>query len=481
MVLILVFAGCRSDRKDSVGEPGPKELKEFAGNHNLVYRWTEIILQATANDTERFKPRPTVTSRYLALIYISMYDAWTRYDDTARPVYLQQVERRPVAERNQENKEKAISYAAYHALKTYFYSDSLLFDSFMLRLNFDPHIDVFDQQQPEGIGFASAQQVLAQRRDDGANQFGDIGAAGEPYFDYTYYQPVNTADASSDINRWQPKYFTNDHGGKFAPGCLTPHWGKVKPVALQTADQFRSPPPPLVGSAQLEKEVREVVALQSQLTDEQRALVEFMRDGPVSVQQAGHWLIFAQDVSARDHHTLDEDIVMHVLVEIAAMDAFIACWDTKMFYDFARPYALVHHYFGEKEIYGWTGPEKGMATIKGKQWRPYSPDAFLCPPFPAYVSGHSTVSGACSEILRLYTGDDFFGESVTLIPGALTEPDRTGDTVTLELKTFTQTADLAGLSRVLGGYHIQADNKEGLILGRKVGNEVWQWYLNNLK
>ena len=40
--------------------------------------------------------------------------------------------------------------------------------------------------------------------------------------------------------------------------------------------------------------------------------------------------------------------------------------------------------------------------------------------------------------------------------------------------------DMAGFSRVLGGYHIQADNVEGLALGRKVGNEVWEWYLQKV-
>ncbi len=151
------------------------------------------------------------------------------------------------------------------------------------------------------------------------------------------------------------------------------------------------------------------------------------------------------------------------------MDAFIACWDTKMHYDYARPYALVHAYFKDKQIKGWGGPEKGMTTMQGDAWRPYSPAAFLCPPFPAYVSGHSTVSGGCAEVLRLFTGDDYFGEEVKWVPGHLTEPDLIGDTVTIKLPTFTETANMAGRSRVLGGYHIQADNVEGLVLGTESG------------
>jgi hypothetical protein len=158
------------------------------------------------------------------------------------------------------------------------------------------------------------------------------------------------------------------------------------------------------------------------------------------------------------------------------MDAFIASWESKMYYDFARPYALVHDYYQDQVIKAWGGADKGMIDMKGQEWRPYSPETFLCPPFPSYVSGHSCISGGCAETLRLFTGSDEFGEEVKLVPGALTEPDRIGDTVTLKFSTFTETANMAGFSRVLGGYHIQADNVAGLQLGRDVAGAVWEKY-----
>jgi len=226
--------------------------------------------------------------------------------------------------------------------------------------------------------------------------------------------------------------------------------------------------------------VKEVIDLQANLTGEQKALVEFMRDGPKSVQQAGHWFIFSQQVSVRDQHTLDEDVKMYFLVQAAAMDAFIAAWDAKMYYDYARPYSLVHDYYQDRVIRAWGGPENGMITMKGTEWRPYSPDTFLCPPFPSYISGHSCVSGACAETLRLFTGDDHFGGEVRWLPGVLTEPDNTEDTVTLKFPTFTATADMAGISRVLGGYHIQSDNVQGLSVGRKVAGQIWKKYLRHI-
>lgn len=35
---------------------------------------------------------------------------------------------------------------------------------------------------------------------------------------------------------------------------------------------------------------------------------------------------------------------------------------------------------------------------------------------------------------------------------------------------------MAGLSRVMGGYHIQADNTAGLKLGRSVAKATWATY-----
>ena len=472
IICLLVSQACSNANRSS----SENKIAEPSGVNNLAYKWGKISLECTANDTERFNPRPTVTSRMLALIWISVFDAWSRFDETGSPLYLTSVTRRPSAEQTLRNKEVAISYAAYRSMLYYFYADSALLRKRMIEFGLDPDDISEDPASPVGIGNLAAKTVIAARSKDGSNQMGDLSAGGVPYGDYSNYIPANTADELINIARWQPKYFSDGKGGKVAPGCLTPQWGKVEPIALDSGSQFRPPAPPAIGSKKLEQEVREVVELQANLTNEQKALVEFMRDGPKSVQQAGHWLIFAQNVSVRDRHTLDEDVKLYFLVEMAAMDAFIASWDAKMFYDFARPYALVHYYLKDQDITAWGGPAVGMVKVKADEWRPYSPDTFLCPPFPSYVSGHSSVSGACAEVMRLFTGSDRFGEKVKLVPGLLTEPDNIGDTVVLEFKTFTSAANLAGRSRVLGGYHIESDNIEGLRLGRSVAHAVWEKY-----
>jgi hypothetical protein len=470
VLIFFIITGCSNRSSDS----------EPVGIDNLAYKWGKVALEATANDTEWFRPRPTVTSRMLGLIWTAVFDAWTRYDSLATPVYLQNVDRRPAGEQTLKNKETAISYAAYRAMMVYFYSDSVMLTSKMKEFGFNPADSSLDPATAVGIGNLAAKAVVDARRNDGSNQFGNMeGCDSKGYSDYTSYKPVNPADTLNDVMRWQPKYFADGKGGKFCPSCLTPHWGKVVPLFLDSASQFRPPPPPAIGSQALAKDIEEVVYLQANLTDEQKGLIEFMRDGPKSVQQAGHWFIFAQDVSERDKHTLDQDVQMYFLVEAAAMDAFIACWDSKMVYDYARPYTLVHDYYKDRTITGWAGPEKGMVQMKGQEWRPYSPETFLCPPFPSYVSGHSTISGACAEILKLYKGDDHFGIEVKRTPGEMTEPNRLGKPVVLKFPTFTETAEMAGISRVMGGYHIQTENKEGLKLGRHVATIIWKKYLQH--
>lgn len=479
LVLIIVI-GCKESgiKKEELSVVNAEQPR---GIDNVAYKWGQMALTATANDTEKFKPRPTITSRYLGLIFISIFDAWSRYDDKAIPVYLSDIERRPLNEQKLSNKEIAISFAAFGTMSAYYYSDKALFVNFMKELGLDPTNTSLDPKTPEGIGNLAAKAVIEARKGDGSNQYGEEeGSNGIAYFNYVNYQPLNSADENIDPNRWQPKYFSDGKGGRFAPECLTPYWDKVEPVALKSGDQFRPGPPPMIGSEQLEEEVQEVIEMQANLTDYQKALVEFMRDGPQSVQQAGHWLKFAQDISRRDDHTLDQDVKMYFYNQVVAMDAFIASWDSKMYYDYARPYALVHQYYENQKIKAWGGEGKGMLEMDGKEWRPYSPEIFLCPPFPSYVSGHSTISGGCAEALKLWTGSDEFGSEATLVAGAMTEPDNLGDTITLKFPTFTEASEMAGISRVLGGYHIQADNVAGLELGRDVAKEVWGFYKHHV-
>jgi len=253
---------------------------------------------------------------------------------------------------------------------------------------------------------------------------------------------------------------------------------------------FRPPPPPRVGTTQRKAEVDECLHFNATLSPEQKAIVEFMRDGPRSTGQSGHWLRFAQAASRRDRYDMDRDIKLYFCVANSAMDAFIAAWESKRYDDSSRPWTLIRHYDRDQPIVGWLGPGRGGGRITGAQRIPSSPATFITPPFPGYVSGHSAVSGACATILERFTGSDQFGDEEVRLAGSETErgyacaamqsvqgraPVAAAENcrVTLPLPTFSAVAEMAGISRVMGGYHIQADNVAGLHLGRTVAAHLW--------
>jgi hypothetical protein len=500
--LVLALIGCAApDRTPAVQPETAPVIDELGIEHRAkhadataAYRWVDIMLEATGREVDQVGARPTIISRQMAIPMTAMYDAWAAYDAKAVGTRLGAQLRRPAEEHTVANKEIAIAWAMYLTLVDLFPADQVWLAEQMRAMGQDPNDTTTDLATPQGIGRAAATAVLEFRRHDGANQAGnDKGGNGQPYSDTTGYEPKNTVDRIVDPDRWQPIPFEDGKGGTFLPGFLTPHWFRVKPFALERGDQFRPPGPPLVGSDALQRETDENIAMNGGLTLEQKAVVEFMRDGPRSTGQSGHWLQFAQDVSRRDHHDLDQDVKLFFSIANVAFDAFIAAWDAKREYDSSRPWTLVRHYYGDAEIVAYLGACKGVGKLKGKDWYPYSPRTFVTPPFPGFPSGHSTVSAASSKILQLFTGSDEFGAYHRHEAGMYTEqgcstaqmqardgvPDAkapASPTIVLKMPTFSATAEMAGISRVLGGYHIQSDNSAGLELGRNVAEYSWKKY-----
>ncbi len=445
-------------------------------NATAAYRWLDVLQETTARDVDKVGARPTIISRQMAIPMTAMYDAWAAYDEHAVGTRLGGTLRRPAGERTPANREKAIAHAVHRALLYVFPGEADYVRSAMLAMGHDPDDTSRDPASPAGVGNLVADALIEYRRRDGANQHGDEPASsGEPYSDYTGYRPRNAPDRVVDPDCWQPKVFTAPDGRTFAPGALTPHWGKVTTFAMDRSDQFRPGPPPKVGDPRLKAEVDEVIRYHAGMTPMQKAIVEFMRDGPRSTGQSGHWLRFAQDLSRRDGYDLEQDVKLFFCIANVCMDTFIACWEAKYAYDSSRPMTLVRHFYAGQEIPGWLGYGRGVGMVRAEDWSNYSPAYFPCPPFPAYPSGHSTVSAGASTILKLFSGSDWFGFVAPRVPGSITHEPMDAP-VLLELPTFTATAEMAGISRVMGGYHIQSDNIAALELGRQVANLSWPRY-----
>src|SRR5438477_8194888 len=325
-----------------------------------------------------------------------------------------------------------------------------------------------DTSSPSGIGNVCAQALLNYRHTDGSNQLGDLHPGA--YSDYTGYVPVNTVDTLNDPNKWQPLLVNG-----VPQTWLLPQWGLVEPFALTSGSQFRefilAYGPAQYPHGSYRKQAIEVLHLSARLNDTAKVIAEYWADGPGSATPPGHWNIFAQEVSRRDGHAIDDDVKMFFILGNALMDASIAVWDCKRAADSIRPVSAIRFLFGGKPIRAWAGPGMGTQLIDGEEFKSY----IATPPFASYISGHSTFSASAAQVLQRFTGSDNFGASFTALPGSSTvEPGVTpAQSMTLSWATFTEAADQAGVSRRYGGIHFKADDLVGRQTGRLVADVVW--------
>ncbi len=429
---------------------------------NAVLIWDEATLQAV-RDT---RPGPTIVARALAIVHTAMFDAWAAYDPVAVPTQEHSPWRRPPAEATQRNKAKAVSFAAYRALVDLFPTELRVFDAKMAALGYDPRDASGDLTTPSGIGTVAAEAVIAYRHGDGSNQLGDLHPGA--YSDYTGYVPVNPPDAILDPNRWQPLLVTT------VQVYTTPQWGLVTPFALTSGSQLRPAGPARYPAPEYRAQADEIIVLTANLSDLQKCLTEYFADGPFSEFPPGHWALFAQFVSRRDGHTLDQDVRLFFALGNALLDASICAWDAKRAYDSERPITAIHFLYTGQPIPVYV-PFQGTQTIDGANWRPYQLPSVVTPPFPEFFSGHSIFSAAGAEILKTFTGSDAFGFSVFFPAGSSSaEPGLApSHDLTISFATFSDAADQAGMSRRYGGIHFAQGDLVGRALGRQVGALAW--------
>ena len=118
----------------------------------------------------------------------------------------------------------------------------------------------------------------------------------------------------------------------------------------------------------------------------------------------------------------------------------------------------------------------------GQNFHPFQRPTVNTPPFAEYPSGHSAFSAASAEVLKRYTGSDFFGFTAVRLAGSSsverfvgapgTFPVPAADVV-FYFESFSDAADAAGISRRLGGIHFEDGDLASRKLGREVGKQVW--------
>ncbi|KAJ3085214.1 hypothetical protein HK102_000209 [Quaeritorhiza haematococci] len=444
--------------------PSEEPLKILPGifkSDNPSIIWNEALLQAIRQN----KVGPTMCARSISIVHTCMYDAAVSYDHKAIRWADQNVERRPQEERTNANRRLAMSFAARRALGDLFPHMSGFFDGIMQELGYDlASASIEDDSNPAHLGNKACRKVLKRRHQDGSNQLGS-----PPYADTTGYVPINTPDQLVDKFKWQPlKIPTSPSSGNFTvQQFLTPHWYQVEPFALRSGDEVR--PPFSVDEESYQEDVRELIEISASLTEYQKVVAEYWADGPHSELPPGHWTMFATFVSRRDHHSVLDDAFLFFALGNGLLDSSIAAWDAKRFYNTVRPITAVRS-LQDQRIRAWAGPYQGIQEIAAKDWIPYQPLNVVTPPFPEFISGHSTFSACSARILQLFTSSDRFDHSATFRAGAsLVEPGVVpAKDVTLRWSTFAEAAEEAGLSRLYGGIHF----RNGDIRGRETGQAV---------
>ena len=397
----------------------PFDTYRPSASDNAALQWNDEALECI----RATRPGPTVVARTLFILSAASYDAWASYDAKAVPTVRTGFTRRPATQRTPASKSAAVSYAAHRALS--YLAGNNPFQP--CRADFDARLGDLGLSVAEATaanpattagkdGKRAADNIIAARRNDGANQAGN-------YADTTGYRPVNTPDrvstrgggsrcgcrsATRAVRRRRRRRRSGARSKPFDPNLPGAAIQVPNPFQLSTAEK----------SAMIDEIVRE----SAQLDDRKKVVAEYWADGPQSELPPGHWNLIAGWVSRRWQQSIDADAKMFLALNGAMLDASIAAWQHKYRYDFARPVSAIRTLRAGQMIRAWAGPGRGTELIRGEDWLPYQAPTFPTPPFPAYTSGHSTFSAAGAAVMKDFGAimgrdGDIFGATVTVRAG----------------------------------------------------------------
>ncbi len=438
----------------SVGAPGAcnliAEINQNNGNtkqisklvsatgSDVVLDWNATALNAIQAEGKagRGVP-PTVGSRVLAITSLSVYDAVNAFDRTHTSYAVNTPP--PVG----ASEEAAAAAAAHKALVTLLPNQTQLFDR-QLALSLTKINDT-PQAEADGVAFGNfvADTILASRANDGSsNNAPYVPPAG----DYV----------------WRP-----DTEGPYKGAALGPNWGKVKPFAIPNTAAFA--PNGLDGVPGTDRfvqdleEVRLLGGKQSTAnttvtrTPDQTEIALFWADDRADTfRPYGQLNQIAEEVSMREDKTVPENARLFAELNTALADAAIVAWDAKYNGKVIQPRP-------DDLITGGFAANHGISgTVTDPEWEPLLNPT---PPFPDYISGHSTFAGAFAGVMT-----NFFGENYSFTAVSQEMPG-----VTRTYNSFYDAAYDDAISRVYGGVHVrEATVDDALPTGLAVGNFVAQ-------
>jgi hypothetical protein len=245
----------------------------------------------------------------------------------------------------------------------------------------------------------------------------------------------------------------------YADAC-EPQWNTVRTFTLDSAQQFRCPPPAkydLDRNSPFWKLTQEVYTIGKRKDKTEQAIAYFWDDnafvtnvsghvmfGSKKMTPSGHWLAIATTLARKQKLTMIQAAQLYALSAIAMFDSFIACWDEKYTSVRIRPETVIN------------------ANIDPR-WRPF----LETPAFPEYVSGHSDISAAAGKVIAHLVGANVAFTDSTEYPY--------GHGVR-SFSSIEKAYQEASISRVYGGIHFRDGVEEGIRQGEHIG----EWVLTKL-
>ncbi|MFL6504645.1 MAG: vanadium-dependent haloperoxidase, partial [Candidatus Udaeobacter sp.] len=291
-------------------------------------------------------------------------------------------------------------------------------------------------------------------------------------------------------------YFPSDQPGHWRqdpisliPLALGAHWGECLPFVVNSATQFRAPPPPGMTSAEYTAAYNEAKSLggdgvvtPTQRTEEQTFIGIFWAyDGtPTLCAPPRLYNQIAVQIADQRRSSGIQFARFLALVNVAMADAATTVWESKYYYDLWRPVAGIRE---SDPGTGLTGLGDGNPdTIGDINFTPLGAPASnltgpnFTPPFPTYPSGHAGIGGALFETIRRFYGTDEIAFTFVSDEFNGQTRDHNGNIRPYRPRSFSnlsQAEEENGQSRIYLGIHWSFDKTEGIALGRRVGDYVF--------
>jgi hypothetical protein len=192
-----------------------------------------------------------------------------------------------------------------------------------------------------------------------------------------------------------------------------PMAGSWKIILLNSTNQFSLPPPYPCNSPEDKKELDDIIKISQNRTPQQGDLARLYGD-----ETAHIWMYLLNEKITKYNLTTQDAARAHAYLQAAMYDTYLTVWNYKYIYWLDRP----------------------------DMRYPQLNKIISTPNFPAYPSGHSTVSGAAAIIM--------------------------GKLFPEEKEEFSKLAEDVASSRFWGGVHWKQDNEQGLLLGKKIGSYI---------